>query len=125
MGALLVYDTTDSDSFYRIKDYLDELQEYADEKVKIALVANKIDMKFKRQVDLEEGRMFAKANGLMFAEVSAESGVGLEELFQQLLTSVLGEKKFEKDFRKSRELSVKVHSVEGSETAGKRGRDCC
>ena len=45
MGALLVYDVTQSDSFYDIKEYLDQIVESCSDFVKIVLLGNKTDLK--------------------------------------------------------------------------------
>ena len=47
----------------------------------IILVANKIDMSDKRQVNTEEGQALAKELGVMFIETSAKAGVNIKLLF--------------------------------------------
>ena len=45
------------------------------------LVGNKLDMHEKRQVSLAEGEAQAKEKGLIFQEVSAKSGININNLF--------------------------------------------
>ena len=50
-GILLVYDITDAETFIRIKDWLDKVEENSDAtKIIMYLVGNKLDMKESRQV---------------------------------------------------------------------------
>jgi Rab family protein len=58
LGAVLVYDITNADSFKSCKYWVDNIRLYADENVVIALVGNKLDVasitSFKRKVTKEE-----------------------------------------------------------------------
>jgi len=45
------------------------------------LVGNKLDMNDKRQVSILEGETMAKEKDLLFQEVSAKSGVNVNNLF--------------------------------------------
>lgn len=45
-------------------------------------------------MDKIDGESFAKANGIMFREVSAANGRGIEDMFQELLGEILQEAKF-------------------------------
>ena len=44
VGALLVFDITDMDSFEQLKYWLSCLREHADENLVVALMANKLDL---------------------------------------------------------------------------------
>ena len=44
IGAVLVYDVTSRDSFNNISKWIDETKNYANEKLSVILVANKIDL---------------------------------------------------------------------------------
>lgn len=44
MGAFLVYDVTDYQSFINLKDWLQKIREFSDRNVIIILVANKADL---------------------------------------------------------------------------------
>lgn len=66
----MVYDVTNADSFKHCQYWVDNIRNYADENVVIALVANKCDIPtlatYKRQVTLDQGQRFAKENNLIF-----------------------------------------------------------
>lgn len=44
VGAFLVYDVTNLQSFLNLREWLEKIREYSDEHVRIALVANKKDL---------------------------------------------------------------------------------
>lgn len=44
MGAFLIYDITNEQSFNNLKEWLEKIREYSDEHVQIALVGNKKDL---------------------------------------------------------------------------------
>ncbi len=48
VGALLVYDISNEESFYNLTYWLENLRENADEHIIIALIANKCDIMFKK-----------------------------------------------------------------------------
>jgi len=56
---MVVYDVTDRDSFKAIKNWIQEIEKYAQEGVIKILVGNKSDMTSERQVTREEGEELA------------------------------------------------------------------
>ena len=44
VGAFLIYDITNEQSFNNLKEWLEKIREYSDEHVQIALVGNKKDL---------------------------------------------------------------------------------
>ncbi len=54
VGALLVYDVTNMQSFQHVSDWLRELKQFADANIVILLVGNKTDLKDKREVKKED-----------------------------------------------------------------------
>merc|ERR1712046_327383 len=55
-GIIVVYDTTDSDTFEHVKTWLHEIDRYASENVNKLLVGNKSDLTSKRQVETESAK---------------------------------------------------------------------
>ena len=53
VGAILVYDISNEESFFNLGYWLENLREYAEEHIVIALMANKCDIMFKRPEDRE------------------------------------------------------------------------
>ncbi|KAL3889874.1 hypothetical protein ACJMK2_002196 [Sinanodonta woodiana] len=91
-GAILVYDVTDRASFEALDSWLAELrnemgnQAEADN-INIVVVANKIDRK--RVVDETEGRLWADSKGYQYFETSAQTGQGINDIFQALFEGVV------------------------------------
>ena len=52
--------------------------------MQVLLVGNKIDLESERQVSTEEGRIFAKKEGLNFIEISAKDYKKVEGAFNVL-----------------------------------------
>lgn len=89
LGAVLVYDVTNAQSFRNCRYWVDSIRSNADENVAIALVGNKCDLPTlvpaKRQVKAEEARKFAEENALLFiGESSAQGNVNIQEIMQVL-----------------------------------------
>ena len=87
LGAVLVYDVTNADSFKNCRYWLDNIKTYADENVVIALVGNYSVLRYilgskadilqvnpsKRQVPRDMAEKFARDNNLIYiGESSAQ-----------------------------------------------------
>jgi GTPase SAR1 family protein len=79
-AGLIVYSVTDRNSFEQVDEWLESFQECTDDAA-VFVVANKIDLGHWRVVSESEGREKAVQVGAFFAEVSALTGTGIEELF--------------------------------------------
>ncbi|XP_041360854.1 dnaJ homolog subfamily C member 27-like [Gigantopelta aegis] len=91
-GALLVFDVSDRSSFEALDSWLSEmLSEMGDkaeaENVVVCVCANKIDKK--RAVDELEGRMWADSHRFHYFETSAQTGEGVNNVFQTLFDGVV------------------------------------
>jgi len=80
-GALLVYDITRRETFNHLTAWLDDARQHSNSNMTIMLIGNKSDLEHKRAVSTEEGRQFAKENGLIFIETSAKTAANVEEAF--------------------------------------------
>lgn len=80
---LLVYDLTNERSYHHVKKWLDHIQSVwrDDYQPIIMLVGNKMDIGCHRVISQKEAEAFAKRNELLFAETSAKSGEGVEDVF--------------------------------------------
>ncbi|KAK9819020.1 hypothetical protein WJX74_004647 [Apatococcus lobatus] len=107
-AALLVFDITDTDSFKRVKRWVDELHAMAGERCQLVIAANKQDLQH-RSVSEEEAQEFAASQGAAYFQTSAKTGLGLEELFTALLSSVLDSLK-----------DQRLHAAQGMQTTGRR-----
>lgn len=76
--------TNKQTSFEKAKSWVRELQRQADPSIVIMLVGNKVDMEASRKTSREMGEQYAQEEGLLFAEASAKTGDGVEELFVEI-----------------------------------------
>ena len=79
--AMVVYDITSLDSFHHVQNWIEDIRNQSPKTVLIILIGNKIDLEEKRAVSYDEGSEFAIRNGIIFAETSAKTGDGIEEIF--------------------------------------------
>ena len=92
----LVYDITNKESFENLKTiWYPELKEYGEEYKIVAVIGNKLDLYLEEKVTEEEGQNYANELNAVFKRTSALEGVGLEELFNELIDKYLIEIKNE------------------------------
>ncbi|MCL4167781.1 UNVERIFIED_CONTAM: hypothetical protein GTU68_039733 [Idotea baltica] len=61
MGAIIVYEIISTESFEKVKKWVKELREHANNKdLVIFLAGNKADMENQRRVDLKESESYSK-----------------------------------------------------------------
>ena len=82
---IFVYDCTSKISYNELINYwIPEVQNNCMKEAKFALVANKCDLYEIECVSVEEGNNLADKMGAIFQKTSAKSGVGIDNLFQNL-----------------------------------------
>jgi GTPase SAR1 family protein len=82
--VMLVFAVNDETSCRAAADWYPEVVEAVTHKVPFVLVANKIDLESKRIVPPHAGMSFARRICAEYFEVSAASGVGIDDLFRAL-----------------------------------------
>ncbi|CAI4034772.1 hypothetical protein SMKI_11G2220 [Saccharomyces mikatae IFO 1815] len=127
-AALVVYDITQEDSLQKARNWVDELKnKVGDDDLVIYLLGNKVDLcqesastepspesnkgeddeQKVRVISTEEAKQYAQEQGLLFREVSAKTGEGVKEIFQDI-----GEKLY--DSKKDEILSKQNRQINGS-----------
>mmetsp|Transcript_26967 Transcript_26967/g.57347 ORF Transcript_26967/g.57347 Transcript_26967/m.57347 type:complete len:215 (-) Transcript_26967:355-999(-) len=107
-GIIMVYDTTSSDSFDHVNDWLKEVNRYASEGTCKLLVGNKCDRTSDRAVTAERAKEFADDLGVAFLETSAKTAKNVEEAFLTMAGELI----------KQREAKL---AANGGKEAGKSG----
>jgi len=81
--AVVVYDISNTDSFEKAKEWVDEFRaaEQNSERI-IALVGNKADLP--RKVGTLVAQQYAEENGLMWMETSAKESINVNKLFESI-----------------------------------------
>jgi len=95
-GAILAYDIGDRKSFESVEYWLNVLDSHVKkDNIVIYLVGNKRDLLLNdRKVDPRVAQTLAENNGMMFTEVSAKTGEGVNEVFRQLAEELVKKFKF-------------------------------
>lgn len=91
-GIMLVYDTTDIDSFESVNSWLKSIKEKGNSVVEVVLVGNKTDLVEERKISTVEGRKLADAHKIPFIETSAKNDKNVTKAFGRLIENVLRNK---------------------------------
>jgi len=83
-GIVLVYDSTDRESFEHVDSWLQEVNKYANETTVKVLIGNKSDKNDERKVSVDEGKSKAESLGLSFVETSAKDSTNIEDAFMMI-----------------------------------------
>ncbi|KAK6639527.1 Ras- protein Rab-1A [Polyplax serrata] len=87
-GIIVVYDCTDQESFNNVKQWFEEINRYACERVNKLLVGNKIDMVEKKVVDYNTAKSYADELGIPFIETSAKNATNVEQAFMTMAAEI-------------------------------------
>jgi len=88
VGALVVYDITNYESFKNAEKWLREVKEHAEPHLVTLFIGNKCDLEENRAVKIEEGTEFSQKQGLGFVETSAKDNINIDTAFTRLVTEV-------------------------------------
>ncbi|XP_029815006.1 ras-related protein Rab-41 [Manacus vitellinus] len=88
--ALIVFGTTNLNSFQQTSKWIDDVRTERGSDVIIMLVGNKTDLADKRQITTEEGEQRAKELNVMFIETSAKTGYNVKQLFRRVAAALPG-----------------------------------
>jgi len=87
-GIIVVYDTTDQESFNNLKQWLHEIDIHACENVNKLLVGNKCDLTHKKVVDYPTAKEYATCLGIPILETSAKNATNVEQAFLTMATEI-------------------------------------
>lgn len=128
VGAIIVYEITSNESFEKVKKWVTELREHANNKdIVIMIAGNKCDMESSRRVPKKEAENFAKANNALHYLVSAKSGANITELFTELGNSIFESKKNSEKvlIGKGRNPRIRIEDVSNEKDKEKKKKECC
>ena len=131
--VILTYDITDKSSFTSLGKWLSDVKDNVVEGTFIILCGNKIDLNNKRVISKEEGEKFAKENNIAFAETSATTGQGINELFNTILSNFCevpmeNKENKEDDLGDAGSKTISLKDLTKEEEKGeelKRKKNCC
>ena len=84
--AFIAYDITDRESFEAVPEWYSRFIEECPDAL-VVLVANKVDLD-KRVVSTKDGKKLAKKINSLYYEVSAKSGVNINDMFDEPVSKV-------------------------------------
>ena len=115
-GAVIVFDVTKRETFNRAENWIKEIGQFAKPAPKIILVGNKTDLK-NREITFEEAKQKAEQNKMLYLDVSAFTGVHIDELFQNLTIDIYyhKQKMKHKSSISSKKSGLKLEGDNGSE----------
>lgn len=83
IGALMVYDVTNRESFENLPTWSRQVDRHAGQALKI-VIGNKIDLIDERIVEENEGLGMGRQLGAEFIETSAKDGQNIESVFERI-----------------------------------------
>ena len=91
VGALLVYDCCDNESWAHVPGWYSHLRMFGERNCQVALAGSKLDLAMdgRRAIETTEASDFAQAQDILFFETSAKTGEGVEDLFVRLARAML------------------------------------
>ncbi|KPP69987.1 dnaJsubfamily C member 27-like, partial [Scleropages formosus] len=87
-GVILVYDVGQKESFDSLDGWLDEMKQELGSISNMESIVFVVDLTKRRVVDESEGRLWAESRGFFYFETSAQSGEGINEMFQVFFSSI-------------------------------------
>ncbi|KAI3882288.1 hypothetical protein MKW92_019284 [Papaver armeniacum] len=87
-GIIIVYDVTEKESFDNVKQWLSEIDRYANDTVCKLLVGNKCDLVEEKVVETETAKAFAEKLGISFLETSAKDSINVEQIFLTMAAEI-------------------------------------
>ena len=80
-GIIIVYDVTERETYENVRQWMHEIDRFANENVCKVLVGNKCDLVDKRKISREEGEELAKSYNIPYIETSAKSNLCVDDSF--------------------------------------------
>lgn len=120
-GIIVVFDVTDQESFNNVKQWLNEIDRYANENVNKLLVGNKCDLEDKRVVEQSTAQAFAEEIGIPYIETSAKNATNVEEAFMTMAGEIKNRMAKEPAMNKPANT---IRPGEGKSIAGQKS-SCC
>ena len=85
---MVVYDTTDKESFKAIDNWMNEVEKHASDNVSRIILGIKNDLTEQREVTAEEGKDLADHYNIRFIETSAKDSTNVEEAYTAMTKAI-------------------------------------
>ncbi len=136
LGAIVVYDITNTKSFENVELWIDELRQHTDDKIVLMLVGNKVDLRHLRAVEKETASSYAAENNMHFVETSALNAMNVDVAFESTLRKIyeiVREQESDRNELENEQATMLGKKMNGEssvrlkeDTSGDKGRlSCC
>lgn len=87
-GAILVFDLTNRDSFEALDEWVKSFRSISGDESILVVVGNKSDLP-NRIILVPEAKKWAENHGCSYIETSAKTGQGIQDIFSELISSLV------------------------------------
>ncbi|KAF2611361.1 hypothetical protein F2Q70_00009824 [Brassica cretica] len=122
-GIIIVYDCTEMESFNNVKQWLSEIDRYANDSVCKLLIGNKNDMVESKVVSTETGKALADELGIPFLETSAKDSINVEQAFLTIAGEI--KKKMGSQTNANKTSGSGTVQMKGQPIQQNNGGGCC
>jgi len=105
-GAILVYDITDEDSFYKVQCWVRELRKMLGEDIALVIAGNKSDLEKKRVIKKEDAERYAASVGAIHHLTSAKLNTGIEQMFYSLVGEMMKRQPRARETAQSQSITI-------------------
>ena len=124
-GLLVVFDLTKKESFSHVQSWINEAKENND-KLKLILIGNKLDLKDGRIVTIDVAKKFAELKNLKYIETSAKDGTNINESFQTIIDLLFDGKSSEEILNEFAKQDSPLCVVDDDDSMKvKKKKSCC
>ena len=142
-GALIVFDLTNKETFIKLSEWIEFVNDASPADVVITLVGNKSDLDSQRKVSFEEGVEYSKILKCDYYEVSAKNGSNISLIFEKMINKMIAiqiekEKKEREEIAKmpkDKSISgatstisnrkVRIANIPGRKSIRNKKKGCC
>ena len=89
MGALVLYDITNEESFTKLKEWVELIKEECGRHIKILIIGNKSALESQRAIDKEDAMKYANEEKVQYIECSSKTGENVEKAIIVLSEKIL------------------------------------
>ena len=124
-GALIVYDTTNVQSFENVDKWLSEIKEKSSKDIKLIIIGNKVDLKDGKAVSTDQALSRAKELGVPMMETSALDATNVKEAFYDLLKEMYLEVSKTLEYVENQNSAKNNNGLQLDTNEPKKKKSCC